>query len=262
MGPAALVGGSRGLPETTCTRLVEANVLGLGYVRLIDDCSDDQVGPLGPEASTRLAGALYREAIAIYSKMIGPHEWFWEELDGFLVEWRSAGARILSVDVLHTTHAEIQDLKLLGAPLQICIAAVCALAGEENQFDRLAAPVSSYLVASVLIDHMSDWADDLAGGRPNLFVRALLGEQPPITQIDESKRRIAEAMLQPSRFETYLDLALGELREAISGSRREGLDPLTEYLCQLEQETREAADHLVGSIQTLLRRAAELVFSA
>jgi hypothetical protein len=217
---------------------------------------------LGPEASTRLANALYHEAIAIYEELIGPHAWFWEQLDRLLVEWRSAGTGILSMDVLHATRTEIQELKLLGAPLQICLAAVCALAGEENQLDGLAAPVGSYLVASVLIDHMSDWGDDLAGGRPNLFVRALLGEQLPVSPIDESKRRMAEAMLDPKRLETYLDLALGEIRDAISASRLESLDPLTEYLCLLERETREAADHLVGNIHTLLRRAAEIVFSA
>lgn len=253
---------SRGLPQTICTSLVEANVLGLGYVRLMDDCSDGQAGPLGPEASMRLAQALYHEAIATYERLIGPHDWFWGRLDRFLVDWRSAGTQALSVDVFRATHTEIHGLRLLGAPLQICLAAVCALAGEENQFDRLAAPINSYLVASVLIDHMSDWGDDLAGGRPNLFVRALMGEQLPVSRIDESKRRMAEAMLDPRRSEAYLDLALGEIRDAISASRLESLDPLTEYLCLLERETREAADQLVGRIHTLLRRAAELVFSA
>jgi hypothetical protein len=253
---------SRGLPQTVCTCLVEANVLGLGYVRLTDDCSDGQAGPLGPEASMRLAQALYHEAIATYERLIGPHEWFWGRLDRLLAEWRSAGIQALSVDAFRATHTEIQGLRLLGAPLQICIAAVCALAGEENQFDRLAAPINNYLVASVLIDHMSDWGDDLAGGRPNLFVRTLLGDQPPVSRIDESKRRMAEAMLDQGRLGTYLGLALGELRDAISASRLERLDPLTEYLCLLERETQEAADQLIGRIHTLLRRAAELVFSA
>jgi hypothetical protein len=253
---------SRGLPEPTCGSLVAANVLGLGYIRLTDDCIDGQAGALGPEATMRLASALYHEAIAIYETLIGPHAWFWAQLDRYLVEWRSAGTQILSVDVLHATHAEMQSLKLLGAPLQICIAAVCALASEENQLERLASPVGSCLVASVLLDHMSDWRDDLAGGRPNLFVRALLGEQPPRTEIDESLRRMAEAMLQTERVQTYLNLATGELQVAISASRRERLDDLTEYLCLLEEEVRQAADHLVGGIRSLLRQAAELIFSA
>jgi hypothetical protein len=111
---------SRGLPETTCACLVEANVLGLGYVRLTDDCSDGQAGPLGPEASTRLAQALYHEAIAIYERLIGPHEWFWGRLDRLLAEWRSAGTRP-SVELSTPPHGHPKQLL---APRRIIV--ICA----------------------------------------------------------------------------------------------------------------------------------------
>jgi len=252
---------SRGLPQTVCARLVEANVLGLGYVRLADDGADGQTGSLDLEETRRLADSLYPAAIAVYEDLIGPNPWFWQQLERFLTEWRSAGLQVLSVDVLDANHEGLQGLARLGAPLQICVAAVCALAGQEEHLARLAAPVNSYLVASVLIDHLCDWREDLRAGRPNLLVRSLLGEQMPGIPIDESQLRMAEAMLQPGRVNTYLKLAAGELRDAISASRRERLDGLADYLGLFEEETRQTADYLVGEIRSLLRQAAEMLFS-
>jgi len=255
------LGESRGLPETTCAGLVEANVFGLGYVRLTDDCKDGQAGILGPEATRHLAETLYSAAISVYQELIGPHPWFWEQLEHFLAEWRSAGPQSLSLDVLHATDDELHGLARLGSPLQISVAAVCALARQEDQLARLSAPVRSYLVATVLLDHMSDWREDLRDGRPNLFVRALLGEQPPRIQINETRLRMAEAMLQPQGAQAYLELAAGQLRQAISDSRSETLDGLTETLVLLEERTRQAADQLAGEIRSLLRQAADMLFS-
>ncbi len=255
------LGESRGLPETTCARLVEANVFGLGYVRLTDDCRDGQAGSLGHEGTRHLADCLYSAAIAVYQEQIGPHTWFWEQLEHFLAEWRSAGPQALALDVLHAADDELHGLARLGSPLQISVAAVYALARQEDQFERLAAPVRSYLVAAVLLDHMSDWREDLRDGRPNLFVRALLGEQPPENQINETRLRMSDAMLQPEGAQAYLELAAGHLRQAISASRSESLDGLTEYLVLVDERTRQATDQLVGGIRSLLRQAADMLFS-
>jgi len=255
------LGESRGLPEATCARLVEANVFGLGYIRLTDDDQDGQAATLGAESTRQLAERLYAAAISVYQGLIGPNPWFWGQLERYLAEWRSTGPESLQLNALRATDSELQSLARVGSPLLISVAAVCALARQEDQLARLEAPVRRYLVATVLVDHMSDWQEDLQGGRPNLFVQALLRERPQPTRIDETRLRMAEAMLRPEGAAAYLELAVVQLRAAMSDSEREAVDGLTQTLVRLQERTREASDQLVGGVHSQLRKAADMLFS-
>jgi hypothetical protein len=255
------VGESRGLSEWTCARLVEANVLGLGYVRLADDARDGEAGPLEHPAVRPLADYLYSAAIGVYESLIGHHPWFWGRAEQFLAEWRMVGRHLLTLDALHADDDEILSLAHIGSPLQIGVAAVCAFAHQERELARLTLPVRRYLAATVLLDHMADWREDVGDGRPNLFVRALLGSASPPGPVQAIRRQMAEAMLEPQRAQAFLERVIGQLRLAVGDCRRASLDKFADALTELEARTVEASGRLDGEIRSLLRRAADIAFS-
>ncbi|HET7009581.1 MAG TPA: hypothetical protein VFI11_02295 [Anaerolineales bacterium] len=248
------------LPEEVVRRVVLANVLGLGYVRMIDDLRDRETASLGLADTRSLANVLYEAAISTYLEMLGTHEWFWAQLERFLHEWQAVKPEDVCLDVLHAGGADVQSLARLGSPLHIGTAAMCAISGQEGRLEEMMEPVRHYLVACVLLDHMQDWREDTQAGRPNLFVRALLDGQPSDEQSPAITVRVCEAFLRSQPVQDYLDLAGNHFHVALSLSRRQRLHRLADYLETRRQTARRTAEDLARRIDYLRGQAAGILF--
>jgi hypothetical protein len=248
------------LSEDVVGRLVAANALGLGYVRLIDDCRDRENARLEFADMERLANVFYRAAIGVYLELLGPHAWFWSQVGKFLHQWRAVGFDDVSIDVFHAAGAQVQRLAHLGSPLHIGGAAVCAISGQEARLAEMTLPIHHYLIASVLLDHMADWQEDLQAGRPNLFVRALLHDEPSGWQPPRATMQLREAFLRTRPVQDYLGLVARHFHIALFLSRDQRLHGLAKYLEIREQATKRDTENLVQAIQGTLDQAAEMLF--
>jgi hypothetical protein len=119
------------LADDVAGSVVVANLLGLGYVRLMDDCRDGENPGLGFADMNRLAHVLYDAAISTYVDLIGTNPWFWNQVESLLSEWRRVRSDHTSFDALQATDAEMQQLAQVGSPLHIGSAALCAVAGQD-----------------------------------------------------------------------------------------------------------------------------------
>jgi hypothetical protein len=148
-----------------------------------------------------------------------------------MARWRRAYvAPAPAFDVTSAGERDFAELAALGAPLEICCAAVCALAHAEGDLAWTTAPVRHYLAASVLLDHCVDWRQDSAVGRPNLYTRTLLGAEDVHLTPHERTQRMLAAMLESPAVEAYLERVIEQLRLGAVRAAELGCWGFTSYL--------------------------------
>ena len=161
------------LPVVSTADLTLANVVGLAYVRLRDDLVDGEI----PEGDRRtilmLATVLYQKWLLMYTGLFPGGSSFWASFERYMVQW--AGATLRNDRPPARNFSEYDDLDLhhlgaRGAPLKICAAGTCLLAGRDELIPQLEAALDRLLIGAVLLDHARDWNEDLAAGRYNAFV--------------------------------------------------------------------------------------------
>jgi hypothetical protein len=257
------LGDAFGLPSETSHALVSANVLGLGYVRLQDDLVDGDVDPAGRATATCLAAALYHQAIRRYTRLFASDSPFWSHLDGWMGQWLQA--------ILHgqpsparpfSAYQDEDYLRLAarGAPLKICVAAACLLAGRAGAIPSLASAIDHLLVGAVLLDHADDWERDLAEGRYNAFVAyASPMPQEPV-QREENRRNVLAELWLGGGGRAYFDVVRDHIRLAGRIAQPWQVSGLSAYLLWLDAQAHTYGQELADGAQAILRKATTQVF--
>ena len=225
---ATWLGEAFGVDRPTCVEITLSNVLGLAYVRLVDDIADgESEAPVSK--SDELASALYGAALDVYRKRFAVASPFWSQLELRMREWRAAT----------TSNASQSYLAQRGAPLKISAYALCLLAGRDAAFPALASVLDRALTAMVAYDHYIDWREDIAAARWNAFVeRAMLtGARPPRTAPTE--RDLLVSMLTTDLVEQHFDLIRHELELAANLAAAIGVPGLALHL----QKVCDRLDH-------------------
>jgi len=200
------LGTTFGLADDAIRELMLCNVFGLGFVRLVDDLADgespwpetagvnSEKDPGWQPPSHNDGVLLQVELHHLFSRQIrwtahrirrsstgkgGAHQgelharFFLYCYHACIRRWLQATserARQPGTPFRLYTDSDFLQLAERGAPLEICCAAACALAGRPRALRSVAQVIDELLVACVLLDHVYDWAVDLKAGRYNAFV--------------------------------------------------------------------------------------------
>ena len=252
------LGEAFGLPRDQIQALVLANVYGLGYVRLQDDLTDEQMSQDSRRLTAALADILYRRAIEQYVLLFPDNSPFWRHLDAFMSEWRLAtNANTLqpAIDFDRLASEDLIGFAGRGAPLKICGAAACLLGQGDNAIAPLSVALDHTLLAHVLLDHFDDWQDDLASGRFNLFVAyASPLAQTPDTCTENTGRVILE-LYGAGHGSGYFSLIRREMRVARKLVEVIPCPGLSAYLWSLEALAKNQAQDIAAQAKTRLQAA-------
>lgn len=244
------VGEHFGLPSDITRQLVLANVLGLAYIRLQDALADGEVAEISPPLAPPLATALHQRWVGVLRGALGGEPRFWICFERYLTEWVWATAdahppsarefrAFRAADFLHLAHR--------GAPLKSCCAAAALLAGESAHLPAWEAAVDYLLVAAVLLDHLQDWAADLAAERWNAFV-AYASPLPQTTDRREANQlKVLEELYVAGRARPYLRIVRRYLHSAGRALEPIGCPGLAHYLDWLAAQTT-AYSHQFGEM--------------
>ena len=167
------LGGALGLDASSVADLTLANVLGLAYIKLQDDLSDDEVGE-----DDRQAARCCRRCSTGNGCWFTPDSSRAVRHSGVISNgiWRSGygrpGPAARSTPKPWAAWGE-EDLLVLGhrgAPLKICAAGAVPVGATGRADPALESALDHLLIGAVLLDHALDWAGDLAADRHNAFV--------------------------------------------------------------------------------------------
>jgi hypothetical protein len=135
-----------------------------------------------------------------------------------------------------------------GAPLEICCAASCSLAGRPRELRAVASVVDDLLVGCVLLDHVYDWALDLKAGRYNAFV-AYCSDLPQCGPNRESNREaVLKEIYTGGLGRPYLARILQYLDRANDGAVTMRCDALVEFIRILREEICVYWNRLAGEV--------------
>jgi hypothetical protein len=248
------------IPESRLQHLVAANVLGLAYVRLVDDRLDGESPVLDPGTSRRLEATFFGAAQREYRQLLGTSVWFWERFTHYHSVWqlavRNARSRPFYLVAEDPASGGLVDP---GAPLLISCAAVCELCGDRSLLKALEAPVRHYLAAAVLYDHLKDWKADATANRPNAFIQWMLRINEPDLPGSPSLADILVSFADVKRVEAYIAVLLIQLDAAIQLAQAAGLRGFSQHLMALALEAKESAALMLERIEGMLAEAHEML---
>lgn len=232
------VGEPLGLSAELTAELTAANVYGLAYVRLQDDLVDDEVAGEDRAAALLLSTLLYQKWLQVYIGLFAGASLFWGFFERYMAQWAAAtlGGRRPAATLNLYDDAALRGLAELGAPLKICVAGACLLAGRDVSIPRLEAALDHLLSSAVLLDHVQDWAADVVAGRYNVFVAHLTG-LPQTPDRAEANRSAALAELVFGKGgRPYFAVLQQQLRAAADEARATGVCALADYVLWLQHE--------------------------
>jgi hypothetical protein len=257
------LGESFGLPSEVMRRLVLSNVVGLAYVRLQDARSDGEILPFQATLTPLLSTLLYQRWMQEYIDLFGGDQRFWARFDQYLAEWLAATA--LSNEMPEHSFRDygpddFLQLAHRGAPLKVCVAGACVLAGRDDLLPALADAINHLLVSAVLLDHAQDWSDDLADGRYNAFVAytSPLPQTPEYRQANE--RGVQQEICLRKAGRPYFRVARGHVRIARARASPANCPDLQRYLIWLDQQAAACSERLASSAAALLNDAMRRLF--
>ena len=176
--------------------------------------------------------------------------------DNYLGQWlRATSARNQQPAVCFQYYAEEDFIRLAerGAPLKVCCAAACALAGRPSDLDTLTLAVDNLLVSCVLLDHIYDWPQDIQADRYNAFVAYC----SDLFQCSDNREANREAVLKKlylkDIWKPYLDITQKFLAKAKNGAKLIGCHGLVEFITILGNETSNYSNWLKDEINNRKR---------
>ncbi len=251
------------LPSEVTRHLVLSNVVGLAYIRLQDVLADGETLPFQPTLAPLLSTLLYQRWMQEYIDLFGGNQRFWARFNQYLAEWLEATAASNEMpehgfrdygpdDFLRLAHR--------GAPLKVCAAGACLLAGREDLLPALADAIDHVLVGAVLLDHAQDWSDDLAAGRYNAFV-AYASPLPQTPECGEAnERRVQREICLHKAGRPYFRVARDHVRLARRLARPADCRDLDRYLAWLDEQAATCSERLASSAAALLNDAVRRLF--
>jgi hypothetical protein len=262
------LGEAFGLPAELSAGLVLANVYGLAFVRLVDDLADGGDAGIEPAAAVLLAGAMQTLWIAQLRVVVegvsrgpsgpGAAARFWLDFHEYQSQWLRAllDDRLPSAPFRAYTEADFGSLARRGAPLKVCCAAACLLAGRERDLPALEDAIDRLLAGAVLLDHALDWPEDLAAGRANAFVAYASDLPQTPDHRDANRRAVLECILLGDGARPYFARIGARLRAAGATAGALQCAGLAAFLSWLDRETQAYASRLRGEASARLRAAA------
>ncbi len=256
------LGQALGVAPDTARELVIANVLGLASFRLRDDALDGDAS-LEAERAEVLASALLERAIATYRDLFEAASPVWAEIRRSTEAWQESTGESAPGVASGTAPAAESTAAIArrGAPLRICVSAVCHLAGRPDAERPLHDAVEHAIAAWVLADDADDWEDDIAAGRSNAFVRSLIPDAAaslsPADLVDE----VQIVMLATDRLRDYHDRIrreadrAGDLADAVIGP-----SPFSEHVRAYGRRHAARGARLQGEYDAITERATRLLF--
>ena len=239
------------------------NVFGLGYIRMHDDRRDGEIHLADEVTARALETLLFEAAWGELHRLVGEDPSFWHAFEAIMVRWEQAAIDPApEISVRSMSPAELNRLADVGAPLLITCAACGALRPGTPEHDAIEKPVRHYLSAAVLYDHMKDWKDDLAAGRPNLFVAAMFDDQPETQDHDTIRQRIQRGLIQTYDVQSYSALVIRELLHGADAAQAHGLDAFAQHLRALAGQANETEAQTLEGIQHYLIQGTALFFPA
>jgi len=251
------------LPSEVTRHLVLSNVVGLAYIRLQDVLADGEILPFQPTLAPLLSTLLYQRWTQEYIDLFGGDQRFWARFNQCLAEWLAATATGNEMPEHSFRDYGPDDFLRLahrGAPLKVCVAGACLLAGREDLLPALADAIDHLLVSAVLLDHAQDWSDDLAAGRYNAFVAyaSPLPQTPECRQANE--RRVQQEICLHKAGRPYFRVARDHLRIARKSTRPVNCADFDCYLAWLDQQAAISSERLASNAAALLNEAVGRLF--
>lgn len=252
------IGCDFGLNEAQWRSLTLVNLYGLSYLWLVDELTEGRASGENAGQQATLAAVLHELALAELSACCGhvPEVWQWRSRA--MAEWlQTLDADAASVrPFARWTQDDFLRLAWHGAPLKISAAAACLLAGKEDCVAPLAAAVDHLLAAQVLLDHVDDWRDDLAGGHFNAFVAfaSPLPQQP--AHVSTHTRQVL-ALLMLGNPQPYFSLVYDHAQQAEALARQAGCRGLSSFATAWLDAARRGSQALVLAAYDELHRVVD-----
>jgi len=257
------LGESFRLPSEATRRLVLSNVAGLAYIRLQDALADGETLPFQPALAPLLSTRLYQRWIQEYIDLFGGDHRFWARFTQYLSEWLEATAASNEMpEHAFQDYGPDDFLRLAhrGAPLKVCAAGACLLAGREDVLPALADAIDHLLVGAVLLDHAQDWSDDLSAGRYNAFV-AYTSPLPQTAKFQETNTRsVQQEICLGEAAWPYFQVAQDHLRTARRLAEPVNCPDLQRYLVWLDAQATACSERLASNAAALLDDAVRRLF--
>jgi hypothetical protein len=227
------------LSPSTVADLVLSNVYGLAYIRLQDDLADGEVAESDLTTALLLSTVLYQRWMLLYVRLFASGSRFWGFLDRYMSQWVRATLRSskpAQVAFRAYSEADLHALGQRGAPLKICVAGACLLAGQVELIPQLEAALDHLLIGAVLLDHARDWTEDLVAGRYNAFVAHASPLAQAAEHVEANRRAVLQELMVGKGARPYFALLRQQLQIAIDGSRAAGVLALADYVTWLRNQ--------------------------
>ncbi len=255
---------SFGLDDDAGRALTVCNLLGLGFVRVQDDLAEAGGGSSVAAEDAVLAAACYEAALSQLAGMFGSTPLFWQHRRAIMAQWlrsllhEDAGA---GAPFRQWQEHDLLRLAWRGAPLKISAVGACLLADRAPAIPPLLDALDHLLTAQVLLDHIDDWREDLAGRRYNAFV-AYASDLPQDAAHAEANSRQVLTLLMQGDPGGYFDLIQRHATRSAVLSAEAGCAGLADFAQGLAIEADAGCQQLVAAARHDLTMAVRRVLAS
>jgi hypothetical protein len=255
------LGGALGLSRDEWLPLTLGNVAGLAYVRLQDDAFDAEIEGETSEARA-LAVAAHDLWLRTLLRAFGDRPVLWNPYERWMADWAVATLFEPGAD---GACPPLQRLADRGAPLKVCVAGACLLAGRLDRLAPIASALDALLAGAVLFDHVSDWEADVAAGRFNAFHAYARGRAAAKVEAASTTKTAVSPGAADRRREVLRELMVGDagrpyfriIEYQLSLAERRAaaahVPELAQFALWLKQTAASHGESLARSAQAQLR---------
>jgi len=250
-----------GLPEADWRALTLCNLLGLGYVRMVDCWAENADAAAVSAGEALLAGACHELALAQLTRLFPAAPDFWQHRHAAMSHWMRSLVEDDPAFSRPFAAWQEQDLARLawrGAPLKITAVGACLLAQRAELIPILTDALDTMLVAQVLLDHVDDWREDLAGGRFNVFVAYASDLPQDAANVQANSRRVL-ALLMMGDPGSYFHVVQRQVARAQSLAAHVGCSGLAQFAASLQSEAELGCGRLIDAARSHLQQAVSRV---
>lgn len=252
------------IEEEATYAVAVANVLGMIYIRSLNDLSDGAHEPIHHVRSLVLGPLLYTHCLNQFCALFPPTSPFWKYLVGYMQQWAHAIALERERHWFRALDYDLEELLCVaigkGAPEKICCAALALLGGQGSLIPVLEKAMDLRSAVAQLVDDFQDWKEDLTNHRYNVFLTAVMSEEQRHDPSLFSLEAACEAFYRSSQILALFDCLADYARQVENEVAEVGFPLLSEmceksvHLCvaypQLYKEQRD--QYLLNKLQKLV----------